>query len=289
MAPVYQAPVTGATVTGMDEFEVTRGDVTLVGRELGDGPAVLFLHGWPDTGLMWESVATDVAAAGFRCLMPDLRGCGHSSKPEAVADYNMVELVADVVAICDQRGLDRPHVVGHDWGANLAWVFASFVPERVERLAAVSVGHPSSFCAAGLEQQMRSWYALLFSQPGIGEKFLRYNDYEMMRVWMNHPRVEDVIVELERDGQMEAHLRWYQANFRADAFFSPPPNLPHIAAPTLGVWTTGDGALGEKQMTGSAAFCDNGFTYERVEGHGHWLAYEAPSLLAQHLTNFFAP
>jgi pimeloyl-ACP methyl ester carboxylesterase len=200
----------------------------------------------------------------------------------------MTELVADVVAICDQLGLARPHVVGHDWGANLAWVVAAYVPDLVDRLAVVSVGHPSSFCAAGLEQQMRSWYALLFAQPGIGEKFLRFNDYEVMRSWMRHPRVEDVIVELERDGQMSAHLRWYQANFRADAFFSPPPVLPRIAAPTLGVWTTGDGALGEKQMVGSAEFCDGGFTYERVDGHGHWLALEAPTVLAEQLTRFFS-
>lgn len=272
----------------MRETEVSRGNVTLAVREVGEGAPVLFLHGWPDTGAMWLDVATEVAAAGYRCVLPDLRGCGRSSKPEEVAAYDMVELVADVVAICDQLGLARPHVVGHDWGANLAWVVAAFVPDRVDHLAVVSVGHPSSFCAAGLEQQMRSWYALLFAQPGIGEKFLRYNDYEVMRVWMNHPDVERVIAELERDGQMSAHLRWYQANFRPDSFFSPPPVLPPITAPTLGVWSTNDGALGERQMTGSAAFCTNGFTFERVENHGHWLPLEIPARLATSLTTFFA-
>jgi pimeloyl-ACP methyl ester carboxylesterase len=233
-------------------------------------------------------VADRVSAAGFTCVMPDLRGCGASSKPEEIEAYRMTELVADVAAIVDQLELGRPHLVGHDWGANLAWVTASFLPQLVDRLAIVAVGHPSSFAQGGLEQQMRSWYALLFAQPGVGEKFLRFHDYELMRVWMKHPRIEEVIVELERDGQMSAHLRWYQANFRPDIFFSDPPVLPTIMAPTLGVWMTGDGALGEAQMVNSAPYCANGFTYRRVEGHGHWLPLEAPDTLAALLLNHFA-
>ena len=76
-----------------------------------------------------------------------------------------------------------------------------------------------------------------------------------MRRWVRHPRADEVIDELERDGQMRTHLMWYRANARPDMFLSPPPVLPPIQAPTLGVWSSGDAALNESQMTESAQYC----------------------------------
>lgn len=266
---------------------VTRGDVTLHLEDEGSGPAVLFLHGWPDTGALWAEVAPRLRAGGFRTLVPDLRGAGRSSKPEAVAAYGMVELVQDAIAILDQREVERAHVVGHDWGASLAWMVATFAPERVDRLAALSVGHPSAFRGAGLEQKMRSWYMLIFGQPELGAKFLRMEDYAIFRTWLRHPLGDALIEQLERDGQLEAHLRWYQANTPPTAFLDDPPLFAPVAPPTLGVWSTGDVALGEAQMVRSAEFCANGFTYRKIEGVGHWVPLEAPERVADELLAFF--
>jgi pimeloyl-ACP methyl ester carboxylesterase len=271
----------------VESLRVVNGDVGLHVRVEGDGPTVLMLHGWPDTSALWDEVAPELVSAGYRVALPDLRGCGHSDKPDDVDLYQMHHLVRDVGAIVNALGAEKVNLVGHDWGANLAWATAAFRPELVDRLAALSVGHPTAFLSSGLEQQLKSWYMLLFHFDGLGEKFLRQNDYEALRRWARHPRVEEVITELEREGQMRTHLMWYRANARPDMFLSPPPVLPPIQAPTLGVWSSGDRALGESQMTESARYCAGEFRYLRFESYGHWIPLEAPGELSAALIDFF--
>jgi pimeloyl-ACP methyl ester carboxylesterase len=198
----------------------------------------------------------------------------------------MRHLVEDVRCIIDAVDAETVTLVGHDWGSNLAWVTAAYLPERVDHLVAVSVGHPTAFRTAGLEQQIKSWYTLLFFHEGVGEAFLRKNDYEAMRTWAGHPRVDRVIEELERDGQMTAHLQWYRANIPPQAFVSDPPVLPAIQAPTLGIWSSGDAALSERQMSNSALYCENGFRFVRLEGFGHWLPIEAARELTDEVVTF---
>ena len=192
----------------------------------------------------------------------------------------MHHLIGDVASIVAALGDEKVTLVGHDWGANLAWAVAAYRPELVERLCVVSVGHPTAFCSAALAQQVKSWSTLLFYFEGLGEAFLRKNDYEVMRRWLGHPRCEDVIRELERDGQMTTHLMWYRANLAPDAFVAAPPTLPPIGVSALGPWSSGDFVLTEHQMTNSAQYCTEGFTYVRFEGQGDWLPLEAPRNLA---------
>lgn len=265
---------------------VANGPVRLSVRVSGEGPTVLLLHGWPDTSTMWDEVTTHLVGSGFSVAAPDLRGCGMSDKPRGVEDYQMAHLVEDVTAIIDHLGAKKVTLVGHDWGAALAWVVATFRPDLVERLVVVSVGHPTAFRGAGIEQQMKSWYMLLFWHEGLGEAFLRKNDYEALRYWSGHPRAEAVIEELERDGQMTTHLLWYRANVSPWAFVEEPPVLPPVSVPVLGVWSTGDFALSERQMVNSESHCAKGFTYRRFEGCGHWVPLEAPAELAHAIIAF---
>jgi pimeloyl-ACP methyl ester carboxylesterase len=265
---------------------VSSGEVKLHVRLFGQGPIVLLLHGWPDTSALWAEVVPELVAAGFRVATPDLRGCGRSDKPDDVARYTMHHLVADVVAIIEALGEEKVTLVGHDWGASLAWVVAAYRPELIERLVVVSVGHPTSFRSAGLEQQIKSLYTLLFFHAGVGEAFLRKNDYEALRQWAQHPHVEEIIAELERDGQMSAHLKWYRANLPPESFVVDPPTAPPIDVPVLGVWSSGDRALSEHQMTNSAPYCAKGFEFVRFEDSGHWLPLEAPRELAREIIRF---
>jgi pimeloyl-ACP methyl ester carboxylesterase len=273
----------------MERISVLNGNVELSVQVAGEGPSVLLLHGWPDTGDLWDNVAPRLVEAGYQVVVPDLRGCGLSSKPADTQSYQMANLVGDVACIIDAVGAERVTLVGHDWGAALAWAVATVLRERVEKLVVLSVGHPTAFRTAGLEQQVRSWYMLLFANDGLGEAFLRQNDYEALRRWTGHPRVEEVITELERDGQMSAHLRWYRANVPMDSFFRDPPVLPATVAPTLGIWSSGDFALTERQMRNSKNYCANGFTYVRLEGFGHWIPLEAPGELTREILNFLRP
>jgi len=272
----------------MNERVVSRNGIDLYVRDRGVGAPTLFLHGWPDTGSLWNEVVAALNLDTLRCIVPDLRGCGRSSKPTETRQYLMHELVADVISVIADLGVEKVNLVGHDWGANLAWATAAFVPERVARLAVLSVGHPTSFRSAGLAQLIKSWYTLLFAHEGLGEAFLRKNNYEAIREWLGHPRPDELIEELERDGQMTAHLLWYRANIPPQAFVSDPPVLPPILAPTLGIWSLGDHALSESQMTNSAAFCRNGFRYEQLGNFGHWTPLEAPAIVAAVLTDFLS-
>lgn len=263
------------------------GEVLLRGWVEGEGPTVLLLHGWPDTSAVWRDVAPLLVAAGYRVATVDLRGCGRSEKPGDVARYAMGALVEDVVATVAALGVSEVIVVGHDWGAALAWAVAALRPAVVTCLVVLSVGHPTSFRSAGLDQQRRSWYTLLFHHEGVGEAFLRHNDYEALRR-SGHPRAQAVIDELERDGQITTHLLWYRANLPPDAFVSPPPRLADITVPVLGLWSSGDPALGERQMTGSASYCARGFTFVDLGPLGHWLPLDAPRAVADAIVDFCA-
>ncbi len=262
------------------EYVVEGGAGGLFVRDLGQGPPVLLLHGWPDTGALFEEVAAALVAAGRRCLVPDLRGCGRSVKPTDVARYAMAELVSDVVALIEAADAGPVTLVGHDWGAALAWVVATLRPDLVGSLVAVSVGHPTAFRSGGFEQLWRSWYTLLFQFEGVGEAVLRQDDYAVLRRWFAHPRAAETIAELERDGQITTHLLWYRANLPPDAFTRPAPVLESVAVPVVGVWSSADPALTEAQMRDSGRYCAAGFDYRRLEGVGHWVPYEAPGALA---------
>ena len=270
----------------MKRISVENGSVTLSVQLDGSGPTILLLHGWPDTSALWDLVAPALVERGYRVAVPDLRGCGLSSKPEGTSNYAMHLLVSDLNAIMGALGPGKVSLVGHDWGANLAWVTTAYEPTVVERLVVLSVGHPTAFRSAGLQQQIKSWYTLLFAHEGLGEAFLRKNDYEAMRTWLGHPRVESVIAELERDGQMSALLQWYRANIPPEAFVARPPVLPPIQVPTLGIWSSRDAGLVERQMIDSGAYCTHGFTYSRLEDVGHWIPLEAPEQLVEQVVTF---
>jgi pimeloyl-ACP methyl ester carboxylesterase len=251
------------------------------------GVPVLLLHGFPDTGRLWSKQIGPLTAAGYRVIVPDQRGYGRSDKPEAVASYSVAFLAADVAAILDAAGVEKAHVVGHDWGAAVAWAVAIFAPQRVDRLAVLSVGHPLAFAGAGLPQREKSWYMLLFQFEDIAEQWLSADGWSNFRAWSRHPDADAVIAEMEEAGSLTPGLSWYRANVHPRNLVGPPRDLPKVTVPTLGVWSTGDIALTEQQMAGSAEYVAGPWRYERLDGPGHWMQWEAPeqvtALLLDHL------
>ncbi len=267
-------------------LESRAGGVRLVSDDVGAGSAVVLLHGWPDTARLWRGVVPGLVGAGHRVIVPDLRGCGRSDRPDDVADYALGHLVDDVLGVLDAAGLERAHLVGHDWGAALAWAVALTHPERVRTLSALAVGHPTAFRSGGLDQMLRSLYVLAFLVEGVGEAFVAMEDFALV-TRMGHPDAPAVAAALAA-GQLRAHLNWYRANLRADAFVTPPPRPAPLTVPALGIWASGDRGLGEEQMTGSAQYCAAGFTYVRLEGLGHWFVLEAPEVVTKVLVDFVA-
>ncbi len=259
------------------EFDVT-------GPE--EGRPLVLLHGFPDSSRLWRHQAPALADAGFRVVTPDLRGFGRSDKPDGVDAYNLMFLAGDVLAVLDSLGVERAHLVGHDWGAGLAWGLGALAPGRVDHLVAMSVGHPTAFRAAGLAQQVRSWYMLLFQFPDVAERWLSDDGWANLRAWSRHPDIDAVVADLERDGSLTPGLCWYRANLPPETWVAAPLELPAVQAPAMGLWSTGDFALTEQQMTGSAPHCATSFRYERVKGPGHWLQLEAPDEVNELLIDF---
>ncbi|MGO8875219.1 MAG: alpha/beta fold hydrolase [Acidimicrobiales bacterium] len=251
-----------------------------------DGRPVLLLHGFPDSGRLWDRQTPALAEAGYRVIVPDQRGYGQSDKPADVDSYSLIYAAADVAAVLDALEVQRAHVVGHDWGAAVAWVVASVAPDRVDHLAVLSVGHPQSFAAAGLEQREKSWYMLLFQFEGIAEQWLSADGWANFRAWSRHPDADAVIKALESDGSLTPGLNWYRANLHPRVLVQPPLQLPAVQAPTLGVWSSGDVALTEQQMTGSEAYVAGRWRYEQMTGPGHWMQLEAPDEVNRLLLDF---
>ena len=252
----------------------------------GNGPAVLFLHGWPDSGALWRHQVAALTEAGYRCIAPDLRGFGASDKPAEVEAYALPTLLGDVVAVLDACSVERAHVVGHDWGSALAWVTASLVPDRVDHLVAMSVGHPAAFGSAGLPQREKSWYMLLFQFEGVAEQWLSMDDWRNAREWGNHPDHDAMVAALSKDGALTASLNIYRANVPPESLVSEGFPLPPVQAPTMGIWSSGDMALLESQMTASAEQVAGSWRYERIDGPGHWMQLEAPDHVNQLLLDF---
>jgi pimeloyl-ACP methyl ester carboxylesterase len=252
----------------------------------GTGRPVILLHGFPDTGRLWRHQVPALSEAGFKVIVPDLRGYGRSDKPDEVDAYRMHHLVADVLAVLDDAGAPKAHVVGHDWGAALAWAVAGGVPDRVDHLVALSVGHPTAFRTAGFEQYARSWYMLLFQFRGVSETFLTANDWAGFRRWAGHPDADAVISDLKRDESLTPGLNYYRANVPPELFVGGATRLPAIQAPTMGVWSTKDFALTEAQMKDSEQYVSGPWRYERVEGVGHWMQLEAPEEVNRLLLDF---
>ncbi|HET6916188.1 MAG TPA: alpha/beta hydrolase [Acidimicrobiales bacterium] len=251
-----------------------------------DGNPVLLVHGFPDTGRLWSKQVGPLSDAGHKVIVPDLRGYGQSGKPDDVDSYNLMFLAADMGAVLDHLGVAKASVVGHDWGSAVAWGVASLAPDRVEKLVALSVGHPLSFGGAGFEQREKSWYMLLFQFEGIAEEWLSANDWANFRDWAMHPDADAVTEALENDKSLTPGLNYYRANVHPRTMVEPPMQLPQVQAPTMGVWSTGDFALTEKQMTGSEQFVDGPWRYERLDGPGHWMQWEAPEKVNGLLLDF---
>ncbi|MGO8960963.1 MAG: alpha/beta fold hydrolase [Streptosporangiaceae bacterium] len=267
---------------------MSRIDVDGVGIEYqvtGAGRPVLLLHGWPDSGRLWRHQVPALAEAGFQVIVPDLRGFGSSGKPEAVDAYSLPFLAGDVMAILADLGITQAHVVGHDWGAALAWALASLAPGSVDHLVALSVGNPVTFLRT-LEQREKSWYMLLFQFAGIAERWLSEDNWANFRRWARHPDADQAIAELEANGSLTPGLNWYRANVPAESWAGPALELPPVQAPTMGVWSTGDIALTEVQMTDSGSNVAGSWRYERLDGPGHWMQLDAPEQVNALLLDF---
>jgi pimeloyl-ACP methyl ester carboxylesterase len=271
----------------VDLRRVAGDGVELAVLDEGEGHPVLLLHGFPDSSRLWRKQVPALVAGGFRAVAPDLRGFGESDRPEGVEEYAIGRSLADVLAVLEALGIQRTHVVGHDWGAGLAWVLAAYAPERVDRLVVLSVGHPNTLREPSLEQRERFWYQLLFQFEGVAEELVARDGWRLFREFAaGYADIDRAIADLSRPGALTAALNWYRANGAPAQELDRTRPFPAVAAPTLGIWSSGDRYLLEEGMLSSAKHVTGDWRYERIEGASHWLQLDAPERTNELLIEF---
>jgi pimeloyl-ACP methyl ester carboxylesterase len=264
-------------------------DLTTAGTPGGE-PVVL-LHGFPQSARCWAAVTPALAAAGLRTVAPDQRGYSPRARPTGRAAYRLAELVADAAAVVEvalaEAGRPRAHVVGHDWGAVVAWALAGYRPELVRTVTAVS-GPPPGALAAALHrprQLLASWYIAVFAVPGLVERLFAAPDgapwspaLVRMLVRSGLPRAlaERDAARMADPAALAAALTWY----RAIPLVGLGP-VPRATAPALFVWSDRDTALTRDAAERAPAHVAGPFRYVELRGVSHWVPDVAPDALAE--------
>ena len=141
--------------------------------EQGQGPLVLLLHGWPESWYSWRHQFGALAAAGYRVVAPDQRGYARSEQPPDVTSYTLLHLVGDVIALIEELGEEQAVVVGHDWGAPVAWTTAMLRPDKVRAVAGLSIPPilPGGMVPPSITrpQYGEGFYQVYFQQPGVAD------------------------------------------------------------------------------------------------------------------------
>jgi pimeloyl-ACP methyl ester carboxylesterase len=287
MSPLTPPPQ--APEPDTQQLRLTVGELVFDAVQAGpdDGRLVLLLHGFPQTSWSWRRVWPSLAAQGYRVVAVDQRGYSPDASPDDAEQYTTAHLVGDVLGFLDALGADRADVVGHDWGAAVAWQLAAHHPGRVRTLTAVSVPHPKAFQEAltsDPDQQKRSAYMRAFASAGF-ENVLLAEGAARLRGLFQGSRGVDVDHVVERLGEprtLRRALNWYTASTPAL------PSLPAITSPTLHVWSDGDLALGETATLATARYVDGPYRLEVLPGVSHWIPEDAPDelsgLLLDHLS-----
>jgi pimeloyl-ACP methyl ester carboxylesterase len=247
-----------------------------------DGPLVILLHGFPEYSYGWRRQIPYLASAGYRVWVPDQRGYNLSDKPDGLASYSLDELVADVVGLIDAAGQGQAYLVGHDWGAAVAWWMAAKYPDRLSRMVVMNVPHAAvmqKHLKSSLAQLRKSWYIFFFQIPWIPEILGRVRNWSFV-TWLvrrsSHPGTfteHDFEMYRKAWAQPKAYrsmLNWYRAFVQKPLAL---PSSPRISVPTLLIWGAQDIALGREMAQPSIDLCDDGHLV-LFEQATHWVQHD---------------
>jgi pimeloyl-ACP methyl ester carboxylesterase len=261
-----------------------------------DGKPVLLLHGFPEFWYGWRHQIPALVNAGFRVIVPDQRGYNLSSAPKEIKPYNSADLGWDVVGLLDYFGIDKVNLVGHDWGAVIAWGVALMFPERVERLSILNVPHPSvllRFLKNSPRQMLKSWYIGFFQIPSLADWWVRINNFAVGARSMrssgkaNTFSDEDIArykqAWINSDG-WTGMINWYRALLRY-----PSPRLSDIRLhmPVLILWGKQDAFLSHEMAEESLKLCNHGrlIVYKNAT---HWVQHDEAKAVNSELIKFFS-
>jgi pimeloyl-ACP methyl ester carboxylesterase len=248
----------------------------------GDGEPVLLLHGWPDDGSVWRMQVPALAHAGFRVVCIDWLGHGRSDKPRDWSLYRFTSLAADFNALLDRLGLAKVHAVAHDYGAVFLWEYGMHNPGRLTSMTVLSAGHPMAVLRSFVspESVLRSWYLFAHGLALMVPLYRLWGGWLYKKVLSGHPDRERMARDLIHTDQPQYIRVWDKSNspvaYLLAAVTGRLRDLPTIPVPVMGLWSSKDLFMVERQMTGSRGHVGGSWRYERIDGPGHWLQLQAP-------------
>jgi len=266
--------IAGMGLTTYDHAGLTF-DVTDAGPE--DGIPVVLLHGFPADRHCWDAMSSQLAGAGLRTLAPDQRGYSPRARPAGRSAYALCELVGDVVALLDAAGIERAHLVGHDWGGAVAWAAAGSHPDRFETLTALSTPHPAALRRAYRDpwQARHSGYLAWFQVPVLPELlFDRMFRPALLASGLPRDITERYLARMAAPGALSAALGWYRALPLARG------RVHRTRVPTTYLWGRDDGALGRRAAEGTTAMVEADYRFVEL-AEGHWLPELAGEVCAR--------
>jgi epoxide hydrolase 4 len=283
----------------LDDLEhgmVSTGGVQLHVVQAGprDGPLVVLLHGFPEFWYGWRRQIPYLAGRGFRVWAPDQRGYNLSDKPRAVSAYRIEELAADIIGLLDAAGRKQAMVVGHDWGAAVAWQLISRFPERLSRAVILNVPHPVVMAAQlrrSPRQLLRSWYVFYFQLPWLPELAARLGNFEMMIRALSKTSRPGAFSEADwpkyreawsQPGALRGMINWYRA-----IRYPLQSSNDLIQTPTLLVWGPQDRFLMREMAAPSIARCRDG-RLVFLEQAGHFVQHEEPDEVNRLIAGFLS-
>ncbi|MBA3716245.1 MAG: alpha/beta hydrolase [Pyrinomonadaceae bacterium] len=287
------------------------GDVRLHYAERGEGEQlIILLHGFPECWYSWRHQLTALGER-FRVVAPDMRGYNLSDKPPRVEDYRMTALVQDVVSLIRHCGARQAVIVGHDWGAAVAWELARRHPEYVSKLAALQVPPLAAWSNnLTLKQLLRSWYMFFFQLPRVPEWWIGAQDFAGVERMFKRTARRGTFTEtdiaalksaLRQPGALTASINYYRANLRSllsqrkgdDEYVI--GNMDAIGdvnardvvrVPTLFIYGERDFAIVPETVSGVSRYVAAPYREVRLANSGHWVQQESPSEVNAALLSF---
>jgi pimeloyl-ACP methyl ester carboxylesterase len=266
----------------LEHHHADLGDVRLHYVEAGSGPLVVLLHGFPEFWYSWRFQIPILAEAGFRVVVPDMRGYNLSDKPPRVGDYRVEFLGRDVERLIRACGSESAAVVGHDWGGVAGWIAAMRHPEVVEKLAILNCPHPNSFLRGmwSPRQLRKSWYMFALQLPGrfVQESILAWFESNFRRdpVRQGTFTEEDIrryTEAMTRPGALTAATNYYRALFRR-SLAQNRRLLRRVETPVVVIWGEEDRYLGRELAEPEASWVPN-VRVERLPNASHWVQQDS--------------
>lgn len=266
----------------LQQVELTANGLRFKCRTQGSkGEPVIMLHGFPETSHMWLPLMAKLSSEGYQCLAPDQRGYSPGARPEGIENYRYTHLSDDVIALADEMGYDKFHLIGHDHGAGVGWTVTHNHPDRVHSWTAMSVPHIAAFGRAIREdkdQSERSQYIGVFQQVGEAEKLLSADNLAPLKaIWDkgSAEQVEEYVNVFSQEGALTGALNWYRGSLSLEEGTNDATQaVGDIATPTLCLWGNEDTAIGRQSTEWAAEYMTGPYRFVEMNV-GHWLIQEA--------------